>query len=154
MPLSRALQLALVLAVLPLWPATAQFGGMPGLPGSPGKPQEPCQQLLRDRDELVKHREALQAAGEKKALPDELCKLFTAFIAAERKMIKGLEEHSVACGVPFRIVKEVKDGHGKASQMGAQICAWGVQPGIVPAPAPKCFATKLPSLSCVFAADD
>src|SRR5262249_56568770 len=36
MTLSRALPLALALAVMPLWPAAAQFGDMPGMPGSPG----------------------------------------------------------------------------------------------------------------------
>src|SRR5690242_262501 len=42
MRLSRALPLALVLGILPLWPAAAQFGGMPGLPGSPGVSQGPA----------------------------------------------------------------------------------------------------------------
>ncbi len=142
MTLSRALPLALALAVMPLWPAAAQFGDMPGMPGSPGMspapgmspgmsggafsaPQAPppaCQQLLANRDEVTKHGKALQAAGQKKAPPDELCKLFKTFLAVEGKMVKGLEEHSATCGVPAEVNKQVKAGHGKASEMGKKVC--------------------------------
>src|SRR5215472_7606222 len=133
MTLSRALPLALALAVMPLWPAAAQFGDMPGMPGSSGgmspampggafsAPQEPppaCQQLLSSRDDVNKHGQALQAAGQKKAPPDELCKLFKAFLTAESKMLKSLEEQSSTCGVPPETIRQVKAGHGKASQMG------------------------------------
>ena len=98
MTFSRAVALVLVLAVLPVWPAAAQFGGMPGMPGSgmspgggPGgafgaAPQQPppaCQQLLTLRDETQKHGQALQAASQKKASPEELCKLFKVFLGAE-----------------------------------------------------------------------
>lgn len=139
MRLSRTLPLALVLAVLPLWPAAAQFGGMPGLPGSPGVSQGPapgmpggafspaqpppgCQQLLATREEVGKHGKALQTAGQKKAPPDELCKLFKAFLAAESKMIKSLQDNSAACGVPPDVLKQVKEGHGKASDVGKKVC--------------------------------
>src|SRR5262249_13657080 len=136
MTLSRALPLALVLAVVPLWPAAAQFGGMPGMPGSPGMspggmspggmspgpgmpgmrgrrggavsaPQPPppaCQQLLSNRDDVSKHGQALQAAGQKKVPPEELCKLFKVFLSAEDKMLKGLQEHSATCGVPPEVL--------------------------------------------------
>jgi hypothetical protein len=136
MTLSRALPLALALAVMPLWPAAAQFGDMPGMPGSPGMsaaapggafstPQAPppaCQALLSNRDEVNKHGQALQAAGQKKAPPDELCKLFKAYLTVETKMLKGLQQHSATCGVPAEIIKQVKEGHGKASEMGKKIC--------------------------------
>jgi hypothetical protein len=74
------------------------------------------------RDETGKHGQALQAAGKKKAPPEELCKLFKTFIAAESKMIKGLEEHRVTCGVPADAIKQVQAGHGKATQMAKRIC--------------------------------
>jgi hypothetical protein len=139
MRLSWAFPLALALAVMPWWPAAAQFGGMPGMPGgmspapgmSPGgppasfaPPQPPpaCQQLLSAREETAKHGKALQAAGEKKAPPEELCKLFKAFLAAEVKMLKGLQDHSATCGVPPEIIKQVKDGHGKASEVSKRVC--------------------------------
>jgi hypothetical protein len=148
MRLSRALPLALVLGILPLWPAAAQFGGMPGLPGSPGVSQGPapgmpggaftpaqpppgCQQLLAAREELGKHGQALQTAGQKKAPPEELCKLFKAFLSAESKMIRSLQDNSAACGVPPDVLKQVKEGHGKASDVGKKVCdaaALGARP--------------------------
>jgi hypothetical protein len=144
MTLSRALPVLLALAVLPVGPAAAQFGGMPGMPGSPGMPGMPgagfgapqapppgCQQLLSYRDDTQKHGQALKAAGEKKAPPDQICKLFNAFLAAESKMIKGLEENSATCGVPAEIIKQVKAGHNKSSQVGKQVCEMaqrGAQP--------------------------
>ena len=149
MMLSRALPLALILAVLTLEAADAQFGGMPGLPGSPGMPGAPgmpggmpesqgmpgapfgapqqgpppaCQQLLSYRDETAKHGQALQAAGKKKAPPEELCKLFKSFIAAEGKFLKSLEEHSATCGVPPDAIKQMRLGHSKASQTAKNVC--------------------------------
>src|SRR6266705_7030471 len=131
---SRVLPLVLVLAALPLGPAAAQFGGMPGMPGSPGMspgagspfgapqqgPPPACQQLLTNRDETQKHGQALSAAGQKKAPPDEICKLFKAFLASETRMMKGLEENSATCGVPADVIKQVKAQHNKASQMAKQ----------------------------------
>src|SRR5262245_45729415 len=54
----------------------------------------------------------LQAAGEKKAPPDELSKLFKAF----------LQENSATCGVPSEVLKQVKEGHGKATEVGKKVC--------------------------------
>jgi hypothetical protein len=142
MTLSRVLPLVLVLAVLPLGAADAQFGGMPGSPGMPGVPGMPesqgmpgasfgapqqgpppvCQQILSYRDETGKHGQALQAAGKRKAQPEEACKLFKAFIAAETKFLKALEEHSATCGVPADAIKQVKLGHSKASQAAKNVC--------------------------------
>ena len=146
MRFSRVLPLGLALVVLPLWPAGAQFGGMPGMPGSPGMspgtpgapfgapqqgPPPACQQLITYRDETQKHGQALSTAGQKKLPPEEICKLFKVFLSAETKMIKGLEEHSTTCGVPPDLIKQVKAGHSKASQMSKQVCdvaAQGARP--------------------------
>jgi hypothetical protein len=136
---SRVIPLLLALAVVPLWPAAAQFGGMPGMPGSPGMggpgmgspfgapppqqgPPPACQQLLVIRDETQKHGAALQAAGQKKAGPEEVCKLFKVFLASEAKMIKGLKDNATTCGVPPEVLKNVTAAHGKASEMGKNIC--------------------------------
>jgi hypothetical protein len=139
MSLRRALPLVLVLAASPLQPATAQFGGMPGLPGSggpgspggmqggfggppPSAPPPACQQLLANRDETQKHANALRDAGQKKAPPEEACKLFKVFLASETKMIKGLEQHSSTCGVPGDVIKQLKGNHAAAEKQGKQVC--------------------------------
>ena len=107
-------------------PAPGMSPGMPGMPGgafsAPQAPPPACQELLSNRDEVTKHGKALQAAGQKKVPPEELCKLFKVFLSVEDKMLKGLEEHSATCGVPAEVLKQVKAGHSKASQMGKQVC--------------------------------
>src|SRR5260370_22885979 len=92
------------------------------------------QQLLGNRDEVSKHGQALQAAGQKKVPAEELCKLFKAFLSSEDKMLKGLEEHSATCGVPPEVLKQVKAGHSKASQMSKQICDVAAQGPRQPGP--------------------
>jgi len=69
-----------------------------------------------------KHGKALQAAGEKKAPAEELCKLFKAFLASEGKLLKGLQENGATCGAPPEVLKQVKEGHGKASEVGKKVC--------------------------------
>jgi hypothetical protein len=147
MTFNRALPVALMLAVLPLEALNAQFGGMPGLPGAPGMPggmpessgmpgfsapqQGPppaCQQILSARDETAKHGQALSAASKKKPPPDEACKMFKAFVAAETKFIKALEENSATCGVPPDVIKQVKVAHGRATQTAKNVCDSAAQP--------------------------
>jgi len=146
MTFSRALPVALMLAVLPLETGYAQFGGMPGMPGAPGMPGMPggmpeqqgmpgfgapqqgpppeCQQIMSARDETAKHGQALQVLTKKKekAGPEEACKLFKAFVAAEAKFVKTLEDNSSACRVPPDIIKQVKLAHGKATQTAKNVC--------------------------------
>lgn len=141
---SRALPLALAFVALSFTAAQAQFGGMGmGMPGSPGmgmpsapmspspfgaQPQQPqqapaaCQNLLVLRDNTQKAGAALKAASEKKAAPEEACKLFKAFVGAESKMIKALEENSQACGVPLDAIKQVKAQHVNVGKMAKQVC--------------------------------
>jgi hypothetical protein len=135
MTLCRTLLFATVVVAAP-FVAHAQFGGMPGMPGSmpggmPGGfgapppqagPPPACRELMTLRDEAQKHGMAIQKANEKKASVQDACKLFKNFLAAEAKFIKGLEDNSRTCGVPPDAIKQAKDGHAKAGQVGKQVC--------------------------------
>lgn len=143
MTIGRALALVLLLLVSSFGAANAQFTGMgmgmpgpgmgsPGM-GSPGgfspgfgaQPQQPpaaCQHLLTLRDEAQKAGNALKVAGEKKAPPEETCKLFKNFMAVEVKMIKGLEDGAQVCGVPPDTIKSVKAQHANVSKIAKQVC--------------------------------
>jgi hypothetical protein len=113
--------------------ARGQFGGMPGMPGSmPGAPgfgapptqagpPPVCRELMSLRDETQKHGMAIQKANERKATLQDACKLFKNFLAAETKFIRGLEDHSRTCGVPPDAIKQAKEGHAKAGQIGKQV---------------------------------
>jgi len=108
-------------------PGSPGMGGMQSAPMTPfgAQPQQPppaCQNLMALRDETQKAGQALKAASEKKAPPEEACKLFKVFVAAESKMIKGLEENSQVCGVPADAIKQVKAQHVGVSKMAKQVC--------------------------------
>jgi hypothetical protein len=170
MTLRRAFPLLLVLAAVPQSPAAAQVGGTPGAPdvpfgAAPPGPPPACQWLLSLRGETQRHAQALQAAGQKKVKPTELCKLFEAYLGAESKMVKALEESYATCGLPRDVAEQVKVSHAKAEQMGKQVCemaAQGPRPlqfdGLTPtgrplrfdAPAPECTEkTRWLGIPCV-----
>src|SRR5262245_4670947 len=152
MTLCRTLLFATVVVAAPFVAhvgAHAQFAGMPGMPvmpggmpgGAPGGfgapqqgPPPACRELLTLRDETQKHGMAIQKANERKATVQEACKLFKAFLAAEAKFIKGLEDNSKTCGVPPDAIKQAKDGHAKAGQIGKQVCEAATQAATRPAP--------------------
>ena len=116
----------------PGMPGMPDSGGMPGFGAAPQQgPPPACQKIMGYRDETAKAGQALQAGGKKKVGTEELCKLFKAFMAAETKFMKGLEENSATCGVPADVIKQVKQGHSKASETAKQVCdaaAQGARP--------------------------
>jgi len=129
----RALPLVAMLVAVPLHQAGAQFGGMPGMPGSPGMPgagfggqpaapPPACQQLLTLRDETEKNGKAIQHANERKASVQVACRLFKAYLSTETKFIKAMEDNARTCGVPPDAIKHIKDAHGRASQIGKEVC--------------------------------
>jgi hypothetical protein len=138
MQFSRIIPLAVVLAAASIPAAHGQFGGMPGLPGSPGGPSgyggspfggppasgppPACQQLLVIRDETQKSAAAIAAANKRHATAADACKLFKAFLANESKMMQSMTQNTVACGIPPEAIKQVREGHEKATGIGKQIC--------------------------------
>jgi hypothetical protein len=131
MTVSRALLFATFMVAAPL-AAYGQFGGMPGMPGGvpggggPGGPSAgpppACRELMSMRNEVQKHGTAIQKANERRAPVQEACKLFKNFLAAESKFIKSLEDNTRTCGVPADAIKQAKEGHAKAGQVGKQVC--------------------------------
>jgi hypothetical protein len=134
MTICRVLSLAAVLGLASAHAALAQFGGMPGMPGAPGMgggfggppagPPPACQQLMAMRDEAQKNGSLIAAANQRKVKPEltEVCKLFKTFIASEAKFIQGMTENVSLCGVPPQAIKSYQDAHGKAMQIGKQVC--------------------------------
>jgi hypothetical protein len=118
--LRPAFLLAFTLAAWPLPPAIAQVGGVPAAPGI--APPPACQQLLAARDETQRHAMAISDAGQKKAGPEEACRLFKVFLASETKLIEGLEQNSALCGVRPEVIDRVKTQHAQAARTGKQVC--------------------------------
>jgi len=113
-------------------PNGAQSGGAP-LIGSGGFPMstapqsvwpESCQaEFIPLREEAERRGQLIKAASERHAPPDEACKLFANFSAAEIKMIEYLEIRAAGCGIPAEIAEKLKASHKGTEGVQKQVCA-------------------------------
>ena len=126
MRVRRVVFIAAVAAPFAVGTASAQFGPPPG---AQQQQPPPCiQEFLKLRNDAENKGKAIKAASERKASPQEACKLFSAFTGAEAKMIKYATENSVWCGIPPQIVEQMKQGHAKASEMRTKVCQAAAAP--------------------------
>lgn len=99
------------------------------MPSSPppqagGAAAEACMKgFVPLREEAEKRGKAIKAASDRKAPPDEACKLIGSFGQAELKMIKYVETNSAKCGIPPQIAEQLKTGHKNTDKMQKQVCA-------------------------------
>ena len=74
------------------------------------------------REEAEKRGKLIKAAGERKAPPDEACKLIGNFAQAEIKMIKFIESNAARCGIPPQVAEQMKTGHKNTEAMQKKVC--------------------------------
>ena len=74
------------------------------------------------REEAERRGKMIKAASDRKAPPDEACKLIRNFGQAELKMIKYVETNSAKCGIPQQIADQLKNGHKNTDKMQTQVC--------------------------------
>jgi hypothetical protein len=116
MTLRRALLAAACLLPLAGGTAFAQF------PPAPGQ-EPPCMaDFTKLRNDTEAKGRAIQAASQRHATPKEACHLFTAFQAAEAKMLKYATDNSVWCGIPPQIIQQIKTSHDHTSQIRTKVC--------------------------------
>lgn len=94
----------------------APAGGMPSMSGPPpqagGGGAEACMKgFVPLREEAEKRGKMIKAASDRKAPPDEACKLIKNFGQAELKMIAYVQTNSAKCGIPPQIADQLKNGH-------------------------------------------
>ena len=100
------------------------FQRPPAPPSQAGGPPDDCmKKFLPLREEAEKRGKAIKAAGERKAGPEEACKLIGNFGQAEIKMIKFIESNSARCGIPPSVAEQMKTGHKNTSDMQKKVCA-------------------------------
>ena len=93
------------------------------------------QEFGKLRDVTQKRGLAIRAASERKVPPNEACSLFNAFSDAELKMIKYAVDNTARCGIPPEIVKQLRAGHVKSSEIRIKVCqAAAAGPGRAPGP--------------------
>ncbi len=74
------------------------------------------------REEAEKRGKMIKAASDRKAPPDEACKLIRNFGQAELKMIAYVQTNSAKCGIPPQIADQLKNGHKNTEKMQTQVC--------------------------------
>jgi len=74
------------------------------------------------REEAEKRGKLIKAASDRKAPPDEACKLIGNFAAAEVKMIKYVEANAQKCGIPQQIGDQLKAGHKNTEALQQKVC--------------------------------
>jgi hypothetical protein len=80
-------------------------------------------QFMPLRQEAEQRAKLIRAAAERKAPPDEACKLIGDFGQAEIRMMKYIEANAARCGIPPQTAERFKDGHRNTERMQEQVCA-------------------------------
>jgi hypothetical protein len=93
-------------------------------PASPtaGSSDECMKGFLPLREEAEKRGKLIKAASDRRAPPDEACKLIGSFAQSEIKMIKYVESHAAKCGIPQQISDQLKTGHKSTEAMQQKVC--------------------------------
>jgi hypothetical protein len=74
------------------------------------------------REDAERRGKAIKAASDRKASPEEACRLIGEFGKAEIKMIKYVEAHASECGIPAQIADQLKSGHKGTETLQAKVC--------------------------------
>lgn len=103
----------------------APAGGMApsGPPQASGAADACMKGFVPLREEAERRGKMIKAASERKAPPDEACKLIKNFGQAELKMISYVQTNSAKCGIPPQIADQLKNGHKNTEKMQNQVCA-------------------------------
>src|SRR5262245_46857545 len=103
----------------------APAGGMTpaGPPPQAGGGADACMKgFVPLREEAEKRGKLIKAASDRKAPPDEACKLIASYGQAEAKMIKYVEANAQKCGIPAQIGDQLKAGHKNTEQLQQKVC--------------------------------
>lgn len=109
------------------------FGAPPQQAGPPPGAEECQKGFLPLRADAEAKAKLIQAAGKRKAPPQEACKLIGNFARAETKMIKFVESHAQKCGIPAQVADQMKKGHANTAQLQQRVCGAAAQAQAAPA---------------------
>lgn len=104
-------------------PGAGGFGAPPQQSGPPPGAQECQSGFMTLRTDAEKKAAAIQAAGKRKAPPQEACKLIGSFSQAELKMIKFVESNAKKCNIPPQLSEQMRKGHSNTEQLLSKVCA-------------------------------
>jgi hypothetical protein len=103
--------------------APMQGAGFGAPQGPTSGPSDACMKgFMPLREEAEKRGKLIKAASDRKAPPDEACKLIRNFGEAEAKMIKYVEANAQKCGIPPQIGDQLKTGHKNTEALQQKVC--------------------------------
>jgi hypothetical protein len=103
------------------------FGGGAPAPQAGGPPDACMKGFLPLREEAEKRGKMIKAASDRKAPPEEACKLIGNFGAAETKMINFVQANAAKCGIPAQVLDQLKTGHKNTEAMQQKVCGFAQQ---------------------------
>lgn len=111
-----------------------QAGGLGG--GGPGGGGPPCMtEFNKLQAETDKHSKAATAASKRKVSREEMCTHLKSFAGAIGKWAKYTADNAGSCGIPAKIVDQLKAGASNIAKSRDQVCAGGMAgPGKPPTP--------------------
>ena len=101
-------------------PVSSGFSGPP--PQASGSADACMKGFVPLREEAERRGKLIKAASDRKAPPDEACKLIKNFGQAELKMIAYVQNNSAKCGIPPQIAEQLRTGHKNTDKMQKQVC--------------------------------
>jgi hypothetical protein len=82
-----------------------------------------CLSFPTIREDVEKSAAVIKAASDRKASREEVCPLFKTFAAKEGKMVAFLETNQKLCGVPPKIVAQMKTNHSGTIRIRNTVCS-------------------------------
>lgn len=106
----------------PAWGGGGAAAARPGASAGGGGAPPCANEFMPLRNDAQTKGMAIKAAIDRKAERADVCKVFRAFIAAEAKVVKFVQEHGSRCSIPADAVKVMKTNHGKSVSMSNRVC--------------------------------
>jgi hypothetical protein len=104
-----------------------QFPGQ-AAPGFRGAEPPPCAvEFMKLREAAQKRANDVRTAGQRKATPQQACKLIGLFTDAEAKVVRYVEKNATTCGIPAEAIKGMKANHDKSLELRKRVCTAAAQ---------------------------
>jgi hypothetical protein len=127
--------------------ALAFAAAVAGVAAAPARAQQnPCeQQFMAIRTEVDNKGKKLQAAGARKAGPQEVCALVRSYADAEAQAVKFLRGQQATCQIPESVVKQAEGNHVKTVALRTKVCNAAASGAGAPPPASQGLSGALGS---------
>jgi hypothetical protein len=100
-------------------PPMATFGASP----QPGVPNQCAKDLAALREDVEAKSKSIKAASDRRAPPQEACRLIGDYRVAEAKLFKNVELNAARCAIPASSMQEMKAALQRTQDMQTKVCS-------------------------------